>query len=262
MKNRQSNKRNYWILIWLSLVLSACHSNTYQGITIATAANVQYAMQELTRAFNQKEGIPCQTVISSSGKLTAQIKEGAPYELLVSANMKYPQNLYQQGLTVEKPKVYALGKLVLWTQHQDLTPSTQALTQPKVQHVALANPKTAPYGEAALQVLQKAGLAAQLKEKLVFGESISQTNQFILSQSAEIGFTAKSVVVSPRLKGKGKWVEIDETFYQPIKQGVVLIKQADTKKMAQARKFYEFLFSTAAQKILQKYGYTTTPISQ
>jgi len=257
MKDRKNKQHNFFIWVWLTLVLSACQPTAYQGITIATAANVQYAMQDLIRAFTEQEGIPCQTIISSSGKLTAQIKEGAPFELFVSANLKYPQNLHQQGFTLEPPKVYARGKLVLWTQHQSLLPSPQILNHPKIQHIALANPKTAPYGEAALQALQKMGLATQLKEKLVFGESISQTNQFILSQSAEIGFTARSVVVSPKLKGKGKWVEINQAFYQPIEQGVVLIKNTQIKKVAQARKFYQFLFSEKAQKILQKHGYQT-----
>jgi len=262
MKDSKNKRRNFFLWCWLPILLGACQPANYQGITIATAANVQYAMQDLIQAFTAQEGIACQTVVSSSGKLTAQIKEGAPFELFVSANMKYPQSLHRQGFTLEPPKVYAQGKLVLWTQHTDLLPSMQTLNHPKVQHVALANPKTAPYGEAALQAIQKMGLATQLKEKLVFGESISQTNQFIMSQSAEIGFTAKSVVVSPKLKGKGKWIEINKAFYQPIDQGVVLVKSVDTKKVAQARKFYQFLFSETAQKILQKYGYQTSTIIQ
>lgn len=254
-------KVNYLWLLWLGLFLSACQSTNYQGITIATAANVQYAMQELIQAFTQKEGILCQTVIGSSGKLTAQIKAGAPYDLFVSANMKYPNALHQKGFTTSTPQVYAQGKLVLWTQQKNLNPSAQLLpqflTQSHVKHVALANPKTAPYGEAALQVLQKKELAGKLKGKLVYGESISQTNQFILSQNAEVGFTAKSVVVSPKMKGKGKWVEINSELYAPIQQGVVLLKQSNPQKVAQARKFYDFLFSDTAQKILEKYGYQT-----
>ena len=162
------NRKNSLLLLWVTLGMVACQPTAYQGITIATAANVQYAMQELIEAFTTKEGIACQTVVGSSGKLTAQIKEGAPYQLFVSANMKYPQNLHQQGFTVEPPKVYARGQLVLWTQYPNLTPTTQSLSHSKVQHIALANPKTAPYGEAAWQVLQKTGLASRLKEKLVF----------------------------------------------------------------------------------------------
>lgn len=245
------------------LGLATCKSNNYQGITIATAANVQFAMQELTKTFTQKHHIPCRLVVSSSGKLTAQIKEGAPYHLFASADLKYPTTLYKKGLSTASPQVYAWGSLVLWTPRKEQTPSLAMLGTDNIRHIALANPTTAPYGVATIEILKKAKLYQHIKHKLVYGESIAQTNQFILSQSAEVGFTAKSVVVSPQLKNQGKWLELDNGSYSPIQQGVVLIKSRTTAdKLPKARKFYDFLFTKKARKILQKYGYHTKQLSQ
>lgn len=244
------------IAAWLWACLLGCQPKAYEGITIATAANMQFAMQALTKAFEQTQQISCRVVVGSSGKLTAQIKEGAPYDVLVSADMKYPQALHQTGLS-QLPKTYAWGKLVLWSQKPTFTPNLANLGKANLKHLAVANPKTAPYGAAAIAVLKKQGLYAQLKPKLVYGESIAQTNQFIISQTAEVGFTAKSVVLSPRLKNKGKWIEISPSLYPPIAQGVAVILGKTQANVAKASAFVKFLFSPAAQSILQKYGYST-----
>ena len=223
-------------------------------ITIATAANMQFAMAELTKEFTKQTAIECEMVISSSGKLTAQIKEGAPYDIFISANMKYPWEVYHSGLAENKPKIYAYGKLVLWTMVEGIEPSLDLFTDKSIHHIALANPKTAPYGLAATDVLDHHNIYEKVKGKLVFGESISQTNQFINSKAAEIGFTALSVVLSPEMRGKGKWIEMEESTYSPIEQGVVVIKHdRPTNKIA--IKFYEFLFSDKAQKVLTDFGY-------
>lgn len=242
----------------LFCALFACHSPTPEAITIATAANVQYAMDTLTARFSRQTGIPCQVIVSSSGKLTAQIREGAPYDLLVSADMKYPQSLYEAGKTLSPPQVYARGTLVLWSTLEGPPPSIESLTAPAVQHIALANPQTAPYGRSALEVIQHQGLEATLRPKFVFGESISQCNQFILSGAAQVGFTAKSVVLSPSIAGKGRWTEIDPSTYTPIDQGAVLIRR-EGQQTEKARAFLEFLFSPEAQHILTRFGYSVNP---
>jgi len=223
-------------------------------LVIAAAANTQFAIRELTHAFEQKTGISSNLVISSSGKLTAQIKEGAPYHLFVSANMKYPEELYQSGLCVQKPKVYAYGQLVLWTHQKNDQLSMESLQADAVRHIAIANPKTAPYGEAAVEVLNHYGIFAAVQDKLVYGESISQTNQFILSGTADLGFTAQSVVMSPELLGKGTWIKLDTAGYSPIKQGVVVLKKRK-EKIEDAQQFYDFLDTPSATQILKKYGY-------
>lgn len=245
------------ISILLLALVFACNSATKESskVTIAASANMQYALGPITEKFTEKTGIPCQLIIASSGKHTAQIIEGAPFDIFISADMKYPSDLYKKGFATAPPEIYASGKLVLWTMVDGLPVSIENLNDISINHIALANPKTAPYGQAAIEVLKKYGLLDSLKNKLVYGESIGQTNQFIYSKSAEIGFTAQSVVLAPEMKGKGKWVLVNDIDYKPISQGAVIVKQSegDTK---QANKFYNFLFSNEAKIILKDFGYS------
>ncbi len=245
------------------LLVSACGNAPEKGgnrektppsLTIAVAANMQFAMEELIKAFSDKTGVRCETTISSSGKLTVQIKEGAPFDVFVSADMNYPEEIYNSGLAAAPPKVYAYGKLVLWSMKEGVNPSLDMLGGNSVRHIALANPKLAPYGVAAVEALKNHQLWEQVEKKLVYGESIAQTNQFVLAGAAEVGFTAMSVVLSPQMKGKGQWIEINQEDYSPIAQGAVAIKRANAPS-ADAQKFYDFLFSEEASAILKAFGY-------
>lgn len=245
-----------FLFIGMLTVFTACKTTEeHKTITIATAANMQFAMQEFVDTFTQKTGTSCDLVISSSGKLTAQIKEGAPYDIFVAANMKYPQEVYAAGRAKTKPKVYAYGKLVLWSLNENIRVDLETLESEAIQHIALANPKTAPYGTAAVSALMQLKVYDRIENKLVFGESISQTNQFILSGAAELGFTAMSVVKAPSMQSRGVWISVADSLYDPIEQGVVLIEHATTTK-PEAAAFYEYLFSEEAQKILQDFGYS------
>ena len=201
--------------------------------------------------------IKCNLVISSSGKLTSQIKAGAPFDLFISANMTYPQNLYSQGYTTEKPSIYAYGKLVLWSM-DSLPPSLKDLSASKIQHIAIANPKMAPYGIAAKELLKRIQLWDTIQHKLVYGESILQTNQFVNTNAAEVGFTSKSTVLNTQLKRTGTWTEIDPQLYPKIEQGVVILK-SEVSKEKMASQFYEYLFSKEIQDLLLDYGYMITP---
>jgi molybdate transport system substrate-binding protein len=243
-----------WGLIFLCF---GCNSNSRQvnGITIATAANMQFAMEVLTKKFTDQTGIECHLVVSSSGKLTAQIKEGAPFDIFVAANMKYPAEIQKSGLAQEVPRIYAYGKLVLWTMREGVQPDLKLLPESSIKRIAIANPKTAPYGQAAVEVLQHYDIYETVEDKLVFGESIAQTNQFITTQSADIGFTAMSVVLSPQMKGQGNWGELEAHSYSPIEQGVVLLKNKSTTSTF-AQQFYDYLFSENAKEVLQGYGYS------
>jgi molybdate transport system substrate-binding protein len=238
--------------LWL---MTACREKQADTMKIAVAANMQFAMKELSKSFTDTSGIRCDLVVSSSGQLTAQIKAGAPYDVFVSADMKYPNELFASGNAANKPNVYAYGKLVMWSVMPGVKPSFELLRSNQISHIALANPKTAPYGVAALEALMHFRIYDEVKNKLVYGESISQTNQFIISKSAEVGFTAKSIVLSPEMKGKGNWIDISDTLYSPIAQGVVILKHND-KDNANAKKFYNFLFSGRAKDILTKFGYS------
>ncbi len=248
--------RRFIICIWvLGLLVSGCGDRPGgRKLTIATAANMQFAMVELSEAFTEESDIPCELVVSSSGKLTAQIREGAPFDLLISADMRYPEELHRAGLTATPPEIYGYGKLVLWT-FQDYPELTiQTLRQEDVRHVALANPATAHYGRAAVEVLKHYGLYEPLEDKYVFGESIAQTNQFIISRAADIGFTALSVVRASGISDTGHWRELDPGTYQPIAQGVVVIEKHNGS-LENALAFRDFLFSETGRGILTKYGY-------
>lgn len=243
-----------YFLLGLVFLVFCCKSPKADKLTIATASHMHYPMQELAKAFTAHRGIPCDIITGSSGKLTAQIMEGAPYDIFLGANMKYPQEVFKKGKAVNSPKIYGYGKLVLWTMNIGITPQIDSLISPSINHIALANPKTAPYGKAAWESLTYHGMVPQLDHKLVYGESIAQTNQFIFSRAADIGFTALSVVLSPNQKGQGKWRLVDERSYNPLEQGVVVIKQ-DNTDISRAMEFIDFLDSETAKKILTDFGF-------
>ncbi len=252
--------RFFELLIIGALFLS-CEGGKQENqieLTVAVAANAQFAMEVIAVAFEEQTKKNIEIVIGSSGKLTAQIKQGAPYDILVAANMKYPNYLYQEGLATTNPKVYALGELVIWTIAEDLdmTKDLSFLKNLPIQKIALANPKNAPYGKQAINALNYYDLKEALNPKLVFGESIAQTNQYITTRNCEVGFTAKSVVLAPKLENKGSWVAVPKNAYQSIEQGVIITKYGTKEHPETAQAFYNFLFSTTAQRIFQEYGYT------
>ena len=236
----------------LFLLLGCKAKEERKGLLLAVAANMQYAIKEIGLEFTKETSIPLQYTISSSGKLTAQINSGAPYDVLISANKKYPEYLEQQSKTVGDIKGFAFGKLILWTKHKDLHPSLELLKSDRIQKIALANPRTAPYGTAAKEVLEHLNLDKELQEKLVFGESIAQTNQFIDTKSATIGFTASSVLEILAVEERGNSFEIPKELYKTIEQTVVVLKGA---KEREAQMFYTFLSSLKVKNILKKYGY-------
>jgi molybdate transport system substrate-binding protein len=259
-------------LCWVALiVLAACGAPPAEAsgpeattsskppqptLTIATAANVQFAMDELIREFQAQTGIGASAVVSSSGKLTAQIMEGAPYDLLVSANMKYPEYLLEKNEAVGSVSVYAYGTLVAWSmtgQHIRVTP--EYLVEGGVSKIAIANPKNAPYGEQAINYFKHYSVFEEVEPLLVYGESIAQTNQYITSKAADVGLTAKSVVLSPDVKGRGRWLELPDSSYSPIEQGVVITRYGNERHSRESLAFFTFLFSETAQEIFLKYGY-------
>lgn len=240
--------------IFCLLLIFSCQKPSDTDLTIAVASNMQFPMIELTKIFEKQAGISCDLVVSSSGKLTAQIKEGAPFDLLVSADMKYPNELFRSGLTRRKPMVYAYGQLVLLSVKGDNKPTVNDLTSSHITHIALPNPKTAPYGKAAIEFLEYQGILDSIRHKLVYGESVSQVNQFILSGAAQVGFTSESVIHAPALIESSSWMEIDDSEYTPISQGVVIL---DNENSAKSGLFLEFLFSPEGQEVLHKYGYKT-----
>lgn len=225
-------------------------------LIIATAANAQFAMQEIEQVYEaDQDSIEIDLIISSSGKLTAQIQQGAPYDVFLSADMKYPEYLFKGGLAQTPPQIYAQGELIVWSTTLSLDSSNWVDALKNAAKVAIANPNLAPYGQQAAKAFQYLQIADDLKDKLVFGESVSQTNQYILIGACEIGLTAKSVVFSQNVKQKGSWQNIPREAYEPIQQGLVITKYGYQNHPSQAKAFVDYLFSDAAKAILEKYGY-------
>lgn len=238
------------------ILLLAClpFAGIGQSIRVAVAANAQFVAGKLAQTFKKQSGIEAQLIVSSSGKLTTQIEQGAPFDVFLSADMKYPQELHEKKLTTVAPKIYAYGTLVIWTK-TDIAfgKNLSGLNNGAIKKVAIANPKLAPYGTAAEEAMQKTNTFTTLKPKLVYGESIAQVNQYFLTGVVDAAFTAKSVVVDPAQKGIGRWTEVDSKLYQPIAQGVVVLKAS--QNLAAANQFYKFLFSARAKQIFKAYGY-------
>lgn len=225
-----------------------------QQLRVAVAANAQFVSQKLKEEFKKEAGIDADLTVSSSGKLTAQIEQGAPFDVFMSADMKYPQELADKGRTIDKPVIYAYGTLVMWSlQKRDLSKGLNTVLSSDINKIAVANPKLAPYGEAAIAALGWHNLLEKAEPKIVYGESIAQVNQYLLTGAADIAFTAKSVVLDTAMSGKGSWVEVNKSLYSPIAQGVVVIKNSANADAA--KKFYRFLFSKKAKAIFVKYGY-------
>ncbi len=238
------------------LLLSTC--SMAESIKIAVAANVSYAINDLKKEFNALyPESKINVTLGSSGKLTAQIKNGAPYQLFMSANMKYPKALYEDNIAITKPIVYAQGAIALFSnKKQDFTKGLNLLKDKKIEKIAIANPKTAPYGKASVEAMKNAGIYNEIKKKFVYGESISQTVSYTVT-ATDIGIIAKSSLFSPKMVAFKKgvnWSEVDSKLYTPIDQGVVILKKG--KKNSEVEAFYNFILSKKAKKIFENFGYT------
>jgi len=249
--------KRIFLLSLFSTLLCLNNAKAQQKVTVAIAANMRFAMEQLKTEFEKETGISVELITGASGKLAAQVTEGAPYDVFVSADMNYPDALYKKGFATEAPKIYATGLLVLWTAKPDmkLNGDLKMLLNPALKKVAIANPKTAPYGLAAEEALKYYKIYELVKDKLVFGESVGQTQQFIATQAAEVGFIAKSMVMADEMKGKGEWVDVDPRSYSPITQGVVILKHGNEANKSNSARFYNYLFSEKAKVIFRKLGY-------
>lgn len=245
------------ILVFSYILLISPLTFAAEFLTVVVAANVKYAFDDLALAFTKETNIEIKPIYSSSGKIVSQVKEGAPYDVFLSADMDFPQKLYQDGQAVSTPKIYAYGKLVLWARNKnlELQKGLPALTSASIKKVAIANPKVAPYGEQAMIAIEKLGLKSSIEPKLVFAENIAQVMQYVESGNVEVGITAKSLVTAPEMVGKGQWVDVSADIYQPIAQGAVILRYGEENHGDAARKFYSFLYSTKARDILEKFHY-------
>jgi len=240
--------------MFCALLLMACGGPASKPLRVATSANAQFAMEALVKNFEAETGIPCELIVASSGKLYAQIREGAPYHVFVSADMKYPERLYKAKLTTGPPSVYAKGQLVLWSKQAKDFCTLNALQSDALTRIAMANPRTAPYGYAALQVVHQQPQAEGLKAKLVYGESVSQTAQFVLSEAAEVAFLPRSLAAAETMQEVGYWQPIDTTWHTPILQGIVALTR-DSTQLEKAQQLQAFVLQAAADGYFERSGY-------
>ncbi len=239
------------LLVALALMLSSSLSYAAE-IRIAVASNFTRAMMGLVQQFEADTGHKVKLVFGSTGKHYAQIKNGAPFDAFFAADMKRPKLLEDEGLAVPDSRFsYALGRLVLWSPETGYVDSAgKVLSDGSYYHLAIANPKLAPYGRAAKEVLQSRGLWKAMKGRAVRGENIGQAFQFVHSGNAELGFVAYSQVKYPGQSIIGSYWEVPQTLYSPILQQAVVLK--DT---AVTRAFIKYIKSKPALEIIQDYGY-------
>ena len=240
------------VLVLVGLATSSAHA---EKITIAAAADLKFAMDEIVTGFNKGHSRDeVQVVYGSSGKFHTQIQQGAPYDLFFSADIGYPRELARLGLAVSEVKPYAVGRIVLWSADMDASKMTLvSLADPKVVRIAIANPKHAPYGKRAEEALRSAGLWDKVQAKLVFGENISQTAQYVQSGNAQVGIIALSLAVSPELAKKGGHYVIPDKLHQPLEQGFIITRLGADKPLA--RQFADYMGSKQARSIMAKYGF-------
>ena len=225
-----------------------------QNLKVAVAANLQSVIKVLQKDFKQKTGIEIEPIVGSSGNLTAQIRNGAPYDVFLSADMAFPETLFKEGFSARKPVVYAQGSLIICSK-QDIGFENweRVLMTERIKKIAIANPAIAPYGKAAEESLKVKGILNDIKSKIVYGESISQVNTYITTGVVEVGFTTQALVKDAANKTQLYWKAIDPKTYAPIEQGMILLKHAG--ESADAAKFYQYILSPAAKAIFGEYGY-------
>jgi len=228
-----------------------------QQITVAAAADLQFAMQDIATRFEKESGKAVKVVYGSSGNFFQQIQNGGPFDLFFSANLDYAKKLEAAGLTEPGSLYqYATGKIVLWVPTEsklDVNRGLSALLAPTVRKIAIANPQHAPYGQAAVAAMKKENVYDRVANKLVMGENISQAASFAASGSADAGIIALSLALSPNMKEKGRYAEVPAGDYPPIEQGCVILKSSTQKDVARA--FLEFVKTPAVAEILRSYGF-------
>lgn len=241
-------------LSFVSLILLSPPSHA-EEIQAAVAANFTAPMKAIAAEFQKATGHTIQLSFGASGNFYAQIKNGAPFQVLLSADEDIPAKLEREGLGVPGSRfTYAIGTLVLWSARPDFVDGKGAvLQQGKFSHIAVANPKLAPYGAAGMETLDKLNLASALQPKLVFGENITQTYQFVASGNAELGFVALSQIMKDgRIASGSAWI-VPADMHAPLRQDAVLL--AKGRNSAAAAALLRFLREPAATAIIQSYGY-------
>ena len=218
---------------------------------IAVAANFTDAAKEIASAFKAKSGHEAILSFGASGQFYTQIQQSAPYKVFLSADDERPKKLAEEGLAIQGSRfTYAIGKLVLWSKDQDLIKGEETLKANAFSRLSIANPSAAPYGAAAIEVLEALNLYGTIKTKIVMGNTIAQAFQFVETGNAEIGFVSLSQITGN--KAGSRWM-VPQSLYTPIRQDAILLKNGETDDAS--REFISFLKGPEARAIIEKYGY-------
>jgi molybdate transport system substrate-binding protein len=242
----------------LSFLLLLSQSVYAQQPTVAVAANMKDAFSQINAAFKAAGNPNIRVVYGSSGNLTAQIMNGAPFNLFISADERFPIELYKQGKAIDEGVLYAIGKLAFISKNSvgmNLIDEKDGLVRAikKANKIAIAKPELAPYGKAAIEYLKAEGLWDISKDKLIYGDNIGIATMYVVTGAADLGFTAFSLARSADIAKETSFILVNSKLYEPIKQRMVLIKGAPREAAA----LYQFMQSSQAKLILQKYGYST-----
>jgi molybdate transport system substrate-binding protein len=249
-----------WLLIWVVGGFAArglvCAEEP-EKVHVAVASNFLNPLKEIAKHFKKDTGKKIILISGSTGKLYAQAIHGAPFDVLLAADAKRPTLLEQEGVGVAGTRfTYAQGALVLWGLGLEKVQGPESLSNMNKEKLAIANPKTAPYGKAAQETLEKIGLWKKMQPFLVRGENISQTLQFVATGNAGIGFIAKSQLLDPRFKFKGSHWDVPSNFHEPISQQVILLNPGLNN--ISAKLFLKYLKGATAKEIIKSYGYRFT----
>lgn len=241
----------------LLIAVSLCKFCAAQSITVAAAADLQFALQDIAAGFQKQTGKDVKLIYGSSGNFFQQIQNGAPFDMFFSANLDYAKKLEASGLTApESYYQYAKGKIVVWVANDskiDVDSGLKSLLDPAVKKIAVANPQHAPYGQAAVAAMQNEGIYDKVKDKIVIGENISQTASFVVSGAADAGVVALSLALSPNMKDKGRYTEIPAAEYPPIEEACVILNSSKDKETA--KQFLSYIKTAVVADTLKRYGF-------
>lgn len=230
--------------------LSACSkADPSKELRVAAASSLAGAFESISKEFTKESGVKVSLILSSSGNLTQQITEGAPYDLFASANLSYLNQLEKaKAVDATERAIYAEGRVVMWVKKGSPPKQLTELSSDAYEHIAIANPEYAPYGAAAREAMTKAGIWSGIEGKVVRGANVRQAMQYVESGNAEVGFIALSLA----LHGGGSYTMIDDSLHQPLQQGIAVV--SSSKKKEQARAFIQFLTSKTGAALLKPYG--------
>lgn len=247
------------------LVCTTASVSAAAELKVAAASDLAFVLPEIVAAFEKQSGATVKVSFGSSGNFTAQIQNGAPFDVFMAADIGYPRTLIAAGLAdAESLYMYGVGRVVVWAPEGSRLNFERGGMRPlldsQVKRIAIANPQHAPYGRAAVAALTHYGIYAKVKKKLVLGENIAQAAQFVQSGNAEAGIVALSLVLAPAMREKGTHWLIPEDSHPALEQGAVVLKSSAEQKLAKA--FVEFLSLPAAQAQFRRYGFETYPAKQ